>query len=61
MNGYIEICIDGLKTRVDFQHEDGITGHELVEYFSGLMRVQSFTNYTIKESLKSVLESLEHD
>lgn len=61
MNGYIEICIDGLKTRVDFQHEDGISGCELVEYFIGLMRTQTFANHTIKESLKSVLEDLEHD
>jgi len=56
MNGYIEICIDGLKTRVDFQHEDGVTGTELVAYFAGLMITQTFTIHTIQESLQSVSE-----
>lgn len=61
MNGYIEICIDKLKTRIDFHEEDGVSGIDLVRYFVGLMYSQTFTKHTIQESLEEELQNLRDD
>ncbi|WP_287385722.1 hypothetical protein [Lachnospira sp.] len=61
MNGYVEICIDGLKTRVDFHEEDGVSGHDLIRYFVGLMYSQTFAKHTIQEGLEEELQNLKND
>jgi len=61
MNGYIEICIDGLKTRIDFNHQDGVSGYDMIKYFVGLLYSQTFAKHTIQEGLESELQSLRDD
>lgn len=61
MHGHIEVFIDGLKTRIDFEGDDDIKGERLVKYFTGLMSALTFSTSTIKDSLRSVLEDLEND
>lgn len=61
MNGYIEICLDGLKTRVDFNQEEGVSGDEMMRYFVGLLYSQTFAKHTIKEALENELQNLSDD
>ena len=61
MNGYIEICIDGLKTRVDFNQEDGVSGDEMIRYFIGLLYSQTFARHTIQQGLENELQNLNDD
>lgn len=61
MDGYVEICIDGLKTRIDFHEEDGVSGIDLVKYFVGLMYSQTFAKHTIQEGLEEELQNLKND
>lgn len=61
MNGYIEICIDGLKTRVDFNQEEGVSGDEMMRYFVGLLYSQTFAKHTIEEALENELQNLNND
>lgn len=61
MNGYIEICLDGLKTRVDFNQEEGVSGDEMVRYFVGLLYSQTFARHTIEHALENELQNLSND
>ena len=61
MNGYIEVCIDGLKTRIDFNENDGVTGYDMIKYFVGLLYSQTFAKHTIQEGLEAELQSLRDD
>jgi hypothetical protein len=61
MDGYIEIYIDNLRTRIDFHEKDGVSGIDLVKYFVGLMYSQTFAKHTIQEGLEEELQNLKND